>query len=41
MSILRNGEVNCTVTGTTLALSVLGFYSLLLIKVGAKRDAVK
>ena len=41
VSILKNGEVNWTVTGTTFALSVLGFFSLLLIRVGVKRVAVK
>ncbi|WP_018934412.1 hypothetical protein [Gracilibacillus lacisalsi] len=37
VSILRNGEVNWTLTGTTFALSVLLFISLLFISVGTKK----
>lgn len=41
VSILKNGEVNWTVTGTTIVLSILGFFCILLIRVEMKKAAVK
>ena len=34
VSMLRNGEINWVVTGTTFSLSVLAFFSILITRLG-------
>lgn len=41
VSLLKNGEVNWTITGATLAFSVLLFFSILLIRVEMKKANAK
>nr|WP_233201553.1 MULTISPECIES: hypothetical protein [unclassified Sporosarcina] len=41
VSFLKNGEVNWTITGATLVFSVLGFFTILLIRVEMKRASAK
>ncbi|MDH5164429.1 hypothetical protein [Heyndrickxia oleronia] len=37
VSMLRNGEINWVVTGTTFRLSVLAFFAILLIRLEIQR----
>lgn len=41
VSFLKNGEINWTVAGTTLALSLLGFFTILLVRVEMKKLRAK
>lgn len=41
VSTLENGEINWMLTGTTFAFSVLVFFSLLFIRMGANRVGTK